>query len=57
MIPPDVALVMVLAATLFMGVAIAGFIVFYRFLNIEKERGKRFRAIHGNKSERKPKDQ
>gem|GEM_PF-2857853 len=47
---------MVLAATLFIGVAIAGFLVFYRFLNIEKERGKRFRSIHGTKTDETNKD-
>jgi flagellar basal body-associated protein FliL len=44
MVPTDITLIIILVVTLFLGICIAGFITFSRFLTIEKEKAKRFRA-------------
>ena len=50
MVPIDITIIIVLVVAAFLGICIAGFITFNRFLKIESERGKRFRSIHGRPS-------
>ena len=47
MVPTDVTFLIVLISAAFIGICIAGFITFSKFLKIEKERGRRFRDVHG----------
>ncbi|MDR3692822.1 MAG: hypothetical protein P4L46_25810 [Fimbriimonas sp.] len=45
MVPTDIKLVIVLVVVAFLGVSIAGFFTFFRFLEIERQKAKRFRAF------------
>jgi hypothetical protein len=46
---------MILVTGAFLGVTVAGFRVFSRFLDIEKARAERFRAIHGPQKDKERK--
>jgi len=48
--PLDISLFILLIVIVFTSVGVAGFVTFARFLNIEKERARRFRVIHSKPS-------
>ncbi len=54
-VPIEITLVIILVAAAFVAVCIAGFIVFSRFLGIEKERARRFRKVNTKPTKLDPK--